>query len=135
MKSKAADKVALLRLVVGTVQQDGDESDSAVEKVIRKLIKSNKETIDTVTAQALEDAESGKPDDVAKLILENSILESFIPKTMSIEDIVVFITKENIDISSNDGKAMGAVMKALKSSGLTVQGSDVKLAIQMVVSK
>jgi uncharacterized protein YqeY len=132
MKSKAADKVALLRLVVGTVQQDGDESDSAVEKIIRKLIKSNKETIDMVT-QSLEPG-AQVSDETTKLISEIGILETFIPQTMTVEDIISFITKENIDVSSNDGKAMGAVMKALKTSGLTVQGADVKLAIQKVIS-
>jgi uncharacterized protein YqeY len=132
MKNKATDKVALLRLVVGTVQQDGDESDSAVEKIIRKLIKSNKETLDMVT-QSLEPG-AQVSDETAKLISEIGILETFIPQTMTVEDIISFITKENIDVSSNDGKAMGAVMKALKISGLTVQGSDVKIAIQKVVS-
>jgi uncharacterized protein YqeY len=128
MKSKATDKIALLRLVVGTVQQDGDESDSAVEKIIRKLIKSNKETLDMVT-QSLEPG-AQVSDETAKLISEIGILETFIPQTMTVEDIISFITKENIDVSSNDGKAMGAVMKVLKISGLTAQGTDVKIAIQ-----
>lgn len=133
MKAKATDKVALLRLVVGSVQQDADESDAAVEKIIRKLIKSNKETIDAITEQALKDAESGTPvvsDEVIKLVTENGVLESFISKTMSVDEIAEFITKEGIDITGNEGKAMGAVMKALKSAGLTAQGVDVKLAIK-----
>jgi uncharacterized protein YqeY len=129
MKSKATDKIALLRLVVGTVQQDGDESDSTVEKIIRKLIKSNKETLDMVT-QSLEPG-AQVSDETAKLISEIGILETFIPQTMTVEDIISFITKENIDVSSNDGKAMGAVMKAIKAFGLIAQGSDVKLAIQI----
>jgi uncharacterized protein YqeY len=133
MKAKATDKVALLRLVVGSVQQDADESDAAVEKIIRKLIKSNKETIDAITEQSLKDAESGTPvvsGEVTKLVIENGILESFIPKTMSVDEIAEFITKEGIEITGNEGKAMGAVMKALKGAGLTVQGTDVKLAIK-----
>ncbi len=123
MRAKATDKVALLRLVVGTAQQEADESDVAVEKIIRKLIKSNKETIDAITDHGLND-------EVANLVLENSILEAFIPKTMTVNEIAEFITKEGIEVSGNDGKAMGAVMKALKAAGLTVQGTDVKAAIQ-----
>ena len=133
MKNKESDKVALLRLVVGTVQQDGDESDSAVEKVVRKLIKSNKETLDMIIKSLEPGIQVSNETD--KLISEITILEDFIPKTMTVEEIVDFITKENIDVSGNEGKAMGAVIKAIKALGLIAQGSDVKLGIQKFHSK
>jgi uncharacterized protein YqeY len=133
MKAKASDKVALLRLVVGTVQQDGDDSDSAVEKVIRKLIKSNKETMDAITEQA-QDSEIGTPivsDDVTKLSLENSMLELFIPKLMTVDEIVTFITDNGFKFSDN-GKDIGSLMKILKCAGMTVRGTDIKAAIKQL---
>lgn len=137
MKAKESDKVALLRLVIGTAQQDGDESDLAIDKIIRKIIKSNKETLQALQDQSLQNDESGNSiisDNVSNLLLQNNILESFIPKTMTIEDIVKFITKENIEITGNEGKVMGNVIKALKSIGLSAQGSDVKSAIKQLVN-
>lgn len=120
MKAKLSAKVALLRLIIGTVQQDGDESDAAVEKVIRKMIKNNNQT-----AEALVDNNKDDTD----IRQENILLESFLPKTMSVEDIQQYIKDNNIDINGHEGKAIGMVIKAIKAAGLNAQGNDVKSAV------
>lgn len=121
MKAKDSDTVALLRLVVGSVQQDGDDSDTAVEKVIRKMIKSNNQTAEVL----VNNGGSAK-----EVLAENALLDSFLPKSLTVDEIVAFINENAIDVTGHAGKAMGAVMKALKDAGATVQGSDVKSAIE-----
>ncbi len=133
MVNKNSEVVALLRLVVGTAQQDNDESDVNLEKILRKMIKSNQQTIDALTD--LDSANKGTPvisDKCLSFVNENNLLNSFLPKTMAPEEIVEFIQSNDLDVSTNDGKAMGLVMKTLKSVGKSVQSADVKQAIEMV---
>ena len=127
MKSKDSDKVALLRLIVGNMQQNGDESDAAVEAVIRKLIKNNNITID-----ALKEQEK----DSSLIEQENEYLDSFLPKTLSVSEIQQFILDNNLDLTKvpSVGAAVGLVMKQCKQKGLTVQGSDVKSAVEEVLA-
>lgn len=119
MKSRDSDKSALLRLVVGTAQQEGDDSDTAVEKVIRKMIKSNNQTAEAVVANG------GTASEIHK---ENALLSSFLPQSMTVEEIKHHLAGkiERQPI----GKAMGAAMKILKADGKTAQGADVKKALE-----
>ena len=122
---KAGDKdtTSLLRVVVGEVQQKGDESDAAVEAIMRKMIKNNNETISVLDPQS---------PDIANLNKENSLLDNFLPKTMTEEEVVDFITAEGIDVAATKsvGQAVGLVMKAAKKAGKTVQGNAVKAAVE-----
>lgn len=119
MKSRDSKKSALLRLISGTAQQEGDSSDDAVEKIIRKMIKSNNQTAEAMIANG------GTASEIEK---ENALLESFLPKSISVEEIKQFISGK-VQLQPM-GKAMGAAMKLLKADGKTVQGSDVKKALE-----
>ena len=130
MKNKDTATLGFLRLVVGTVQQDGKEDDKTVEAIIRKMIKNNNQTIDTI-----KDDESKKDDRLA-LEHENDFLNDFLPQTMSGDDIREYISDKGIDVTSlpNQGAAMGAVMKALKADGKVAQGGDVKAVVESLLS-
>jgi hemerythrin superfamily protein len=113
--SRETEKSQLLRLVIGTVQQNGDESDTAVEAVIRKIIKGNDETLDIV-----------KEDD--QLVQENILLKSFLPESLSVEDVLGIIKDLGVQ-ETNVGKLTGIVIKHIKTTGKNVQGSTVKEAV------
>lgn len=68
MKSGDSDRVALLRLVIGSLQQDGDESDAAAEKVIRGIIKSNIQTAEALVRNG---------GTAVEVYAENALLKSF----------------------------------------------------------
>lgn len=120
MKSGNTDRAAVLRLVIGTLQQEGDESDVAAEKVIRKMIKSNNQTAEAVVLNG---------GTAVEIHAENSMLNSFLPKTMTVEEIKQYLDGK-VDPKGNPGKTMGAAMKLFKESNLNAQGADVKQAIK-----
>lgn len=124
MKEKNEVKKNILRVVLGevstlqsrTTKQIGDED---VHRVIRKVIQANDETM--------------KYGESSKLKEENQILSSFLPKTLSVEEIY----KELSDVvdqikMSNEGQAMGIAMKTLKSRKLVFLAEDVKSAINNI---
>lgn len=128
MKSKDVVKRDILRLVVGQVQQSDDESDDAVIKVIKKIVKSNTETLAVLSERALH-GES------IKILEENNVLLKFVPQAMSEEEIKEFVKENNIDLSSakNSGQAMGMLMKPLKASGKEVDATTVKKAVEELI--
>jgi len=126
MIAKDAVRRDILRLVIGQVQQSGDESDEAVIKIIKKIIKSNTETV-----EALESRDHVDVPEVLKLEDEIDFLEPYVPKAMSAEEIKAFISDNSIDLSSakNDGQAMGMLMKPLKGTGREIDSVVVKSVI------
>ena len=119
-----SDKVALLRLIIGTLQQEGDDSDDAAEKVIRKMIKSNLQTAEALVANG---------NTASEIYKENSLLNSFLPQTMSVPEIKVLLNQSDINFQiMNPGKAMGAAMKLCKANQWPAQGKDVKQAIDEI---
>jgi len=110
----ARDEISknILRLVLGEIQLKESStklSTAEHQAIIRKIIKSNQETI----ARLLE---SNRPDDVLILLKEIDILKAILPKDWDSNKIHQFIKDKNIDVISpkNEGQAIGAVMKALK---------------------
>lgn len=124
MKAGDRDKAALLRLVIGTLQQENTETDEAAEKVIRKMIKSNNQTAEALVANGSSAMEVHQ---------ENALLNSYLPKSMTVQEIKNYLSGK-IDVSENPGKVMGAAMKLFKDNNLNAQGSDVKQALQEMQS-
>lgn len=120
MKSGDNDKAALLRLIIGTLQQEGIDSDEAAEKIIRKMIKSNIQTAEAVVANG---------GTAVEIHQENVLLNSYLPKTMTVQEIKDYLSGK-VDASGNPGKVMGAAMKLFKENKLNAQGVDVKRALK-----
>jgi uncharacterized protein YqeY len=115
MKEKDEPRKEALRVVLGELsRQDQKElSDDDVVKVMKKLLKSEEELMEKSGATGSDFAE---------------ILESYLPKMASDEQIVAWI-RENIDFAQyrNKMQAMGPIMKHF---GAAADGNRVKQLIQ-----
>jgi len=127
MKSKDTVAREILRVALGEVQteearREGNLDEAAVQKILRKLMKSNTETL-----AATED-----PERRATLEQENAVLESLLPKTLNEDEIVAALAAvaEDIRAAKADGPATGLAMKQLKSEGAAVDGKTVAAAVK-----
>jgi uncharacterized protein YqeY len=127
MKARREVEKTILRLALGEVQTEEARrgstlSDDEVEKILRKLVKSNTETIG-MTEDAARKAE---------LQEELVILESILPKTMGADEVVAALAPvaDAIKGAAGDGPATGIAMKHLKSTGATVDGKTVSEAVR-----
>ena len=128
MKAGNTIEKDILRLAYGEVQtaeaRGTAVNDESVAAIVRKLVKSNEETI-TATA----DGEARRV-----LVEENVVLASLLPKSMGVADIVEALApvRDAIKAAGNDGQATGAAMKYLKASGAVVNGKDVTEAVKQI---
>ena len=132
MKEKREAERDILRLTFGEIQtaearSGKDITDDEVSQIVRKLIKSNEETL-TATADATAKA---------VLVTENTILATLLPKALTTDELVTHLgaVKDAISAAGNDGQATGVAMKHLKTLGLTVPGGDVQAAIKILRTK
>jgi uncharacterized protein YqeY len=131
---KSGDTVArdVLRLALGEIQTaearkaaalSADEATAAV----RKLIKSNEETL-----AAVGDADSR----ASALKHELEVLRALLPSQLTPAQIVDALKDQHaaIKAANNDGQATGIAMKHLKSTGASVDGKDVSAAVKQIRS-
>lgn len=126
---KARDAVAkeVLRVAIGEIdvaetRANAALDDASIEKILRKLVKSNNETLKML-----------KPGDEADALRrEVEILEALLPKMLSQEQVAAALAtvKEPILAANNDGQAIGVAMKHLKGLGSPVDGKTVRAAVQ-----
>lgn len=126
---KSGDAVArdALRLALSEIQAAETRAsaplpESDATAIVRKLIKSNEETLGLTT-----DAERA-----ATLKKETAILSGLLPKQLSVDEIVAALAgqRDAIKAAANDGQATGIAMKHLKSTGAPVSGNDVGAAVK-----
>jgi uncharacterized protein YqeY len=127
---KDRDEVAkdVLRVALGEIQtiehrKNATMSDEEAVAVVRKLVKSNEETL------AMSEGERA-----ATLRRENEILASLLPKTMDVDAIVAALEsqREAIRAAKSDGQATGIAMKHLKSTGAAFEGSVATEAVKKI---
>jgi uncharacterized protein len=130
--AKAKDTVAstILRLAQGEVQMIGvraerEATDEEAFAAIRKLIKSNEETLSSADGEK-----------AAVLRREISILSELLPKGLSVEEIAAALAEiaDAIKNAPADGQAMGVAMKHLRSKSITAPGADVTAAVKKIRS-
>jgi uncharacterized protein YqeY len=127
MKAGNALEKEILRVAIGEITTDRVRdgrtgSDEEAQAILRKLIKSNDESI-------------AASDDAAKkagLAEENRILGEFLPQSLDLDAIVAALAPvaDALKAAGNEGQATGLAMKHLKSAGAPVQGKDVALAVK-----
>jgi len=129
MKEGRIVEKEILRVAVGEITTQAARAgstggDEEAQAIIRKLVKSNEETL-----ALTEDAERR-----AALELENKTLGELLPKTLTVDEIVVLLqpAKDAIIAAGNDGQATGVAMKTLKASGAQVNGKDVSAAVRKI---
>jgi uncharacterized protein YqeY len=127
MKEGRTIEKEVLRVVLGEITTNAARpgmtgGDDEARAVIRKLIKSNEETL----------AASDEPTQRADLELEIRTLSQFLPPSLSVEEIVAALESvgDAIVSAGNEGQATGVAMKQLKASGAVVNGKDVSVAVK-----
>ncbi len=127
IKSGAHVEKEILRVAVGEISTEAARpgrqgNDEEALAILRKLLKSNEETLAATT----------DPEQRAVLAQEIEILAAYLPKSLSLDEIMQALASVALQIKAagNDGQATGLAMKQLKSSGLVVNGKDVTLAIK-----
>ena len=128
---KAKDEVArdVLRLALGEVQTGEARAsrplkDDEVAAILKKLVKSNEETL----------ALAGDSAQAPTLRKEIEILASLLPKTTSVADLVEALASQRdaLRAAKGDGPATGIAMKHLKTTGLVFEGNDVAAAVKAI---
>lgn len=122
----------VLGLAVGEVQTAEARAnrplhDDEVAAIVRKLLKSNEETL----ALAAGDEPKAAP-----LRREIEALSALLPKAMSVEAIAEALAPmaEALRTAKTDGQAMGVAMKHLKAAGAAVDAAAVQQAVKRVRS-
>ena len=128
MKAKDTVATTILRLAQSEVQASQlrvgrDLTDDEAFGVIRKLVKSNQDTLAVL-------GEGGAERETIQREIE--ILSELLPKRLSVEEILVALApvSEAIKAAGNDGQATGVAMKHLKGQGAQVAGNDVSEAVK-----
>jgi uncharacterized protein YqeY len=127
MKAGAIVEKEILRVAVGEItteqaREGRKGSDEEAQAILKKLVKSNEESLAVVS----------DPEKRAVLEEEIRILAAFLPKSLSVEEIVAALAPvvDAVRAAGNDGQATGVAMKHLKSTGATVGGKDVSEAVR-----
>lgn len=127
LRDKRSVEKEVLRVALGEVQAEenrrgSDISDEEAQKIVRKLIKSNTESLAVTKDQAGRD----------KLELENRTLESMLPKQLGLDEVLAALAAKSAEIKAagNEGQATGIAMKHLKSTGAQVDGKTVSEAVK-----
>lgn len=127
MKEKRDLEKEILKVALGEIQTAGarasrDLNDEEAIAIIRKLVKSNEETL------------VGTSDTAKRTVLEqeNAILGTLLPKGLTVDEILEKLgpARDAIRAAGNDGQATGVAVKHLKGLGLNVPGSDVSQAVK-----
>jgi uncharacterized protein len=131
MKAGNVVEKEILRVAIGEITteaaRDGRRGDDEEARaIVRKLIKSNDESLATVPT----------PEGRAVLEEENRILAEFLPKTLGVDDILRALEPVHaaIKAAGGEGQATGVAMKHLKAAGASVNGKDVAEAVKRVRS-
>ncbi len=119
-------KVALGELETTETRTGKDLPEDQAITIVRKLVKSNEESLAVITDEARCD----------KLKQEIAILNELLPQVLDVDAIVAALADQADAIrgAKADGPAIGMAMKHLKASGAVVEGKDVGTAVRQIRS-
>ncbi len=111
LKSGAKDKVSTLRMLNAALKNKQIDkrralSDDEVVETVRSLIKQRKDSIEQF-------AKGGRQDLVDKETAEVAVLEGYLPKQLSREEVESMVRDAIAQTGAQGAKDMGKVMKAL----------------------
>jgi hypothetical protein len=114
MRAKEATKLSVLRglksaLKYAAIEKaDNAVDDSAATQVIRKQVKQRQDSIESFE-------KGGRPELAAKEKEELEILNGYLPKGLSAEELSALVRETIAEIGATSKAQMGAVMKALQA--------------------
>lgn len=129
MKAGNTLEKEILRVAMGEITTDAARAgkkgdDEEAQAILKKLVKSNEESLEA----SQDDAQK------AQLRAEIEVLNSFLPKSLGVSEIVTALAPvaDAVKSAGNDGQATGVAMKHLKSLGAVVNGKDVSAAVRQL---
>src|ERR1043165_5861982 len=114
MRAKEAGELSVLRGVKSALKYarsekpDAGPDDSAAIQVIRKQVKQRQDSIESFE-------KGGRPELAAKEKEELEILNSYLPKGLSAEELSALVRETFAEVGATSKAQMGAVMKALQA--------------------
>jgi uncharacterized protein YqeY len=113
MRAKEAGKLSVLRGLKSALKYaeiekaDAGLDDSAAVQVIRKQVKQRQDSIESFE-------KGGRPELAAKEKEELEILNAYLPKGLSAEELSTLVRETIAEVGATSKAQMGAVMKALQ---------------------
>ena len=119
-------RLAYSETQLASARSGKDVNDDEVVAILKKLVKSNEETLAVATEPAQREP----------LAREIALLTAMLPKTLGVPEIVAALAPVGgaIQAAGNDGQATGVAMKHLKSTGASVDGKTVAEAVKQIRS-
>jgi len=130
LKAGRSTEKEILGVALGELQtveaRSGSLTDDEATGIVRKLVKSNRETLEVST----------DPGQRGKLEEEIRILEALLPRALDEDGLRAALAPQLDAIRSagNDGQATGIAMKALKAAGAVVDGKLVGAVVKKLRS-
>ena len=131
MLAKDAERLNALRMLksaIGYVQIERKTealSDADFTAVVQREVKKRRDSVEQFTS-------GGRPELAAKEQTEIAVLETFLPKQLSPEELESLVRATIQEVGATDKKQMGAVMKAVQAK---VAGRADGKAISTLVGK
>lgn len=132
MKAKESEKLSTLRMAKAALMNEQNKngadyvlSDDEIVKVLQTLVKQRKD--------AAEQYQTGGRADLAdKELAEISVLQAYLPREASDEEIKAAVASAIAETGATSAKDMGTVMKATiaKLAGMSVDGKKVNEAVR-----
>jgi uncharacterized protein YqeY len=124
--AKNIHRLAYSEMQLASARSGKDVSDDEAIAILKKLVKSNEETLAVATEATQREA----------LAREIALLTALLPKTLGVAEIVAALAPvtDGIRAAGNDGQATGVAMKHLKSTGASVDGKTVAAAVKQIRS-
>jgi uncharacterized protein YqeY len=114
MRAKEAGKLSVLRGLKSAMKYaaiekaDAGLDDAAATQVIRKQVKQRQDSIESFE-------KGGRPELAAKEKEELEILNAYLPKGLSAEELSALVRETMAEVGATSKAQMGAVMKALQA--------------------
>ena len=136
MKAKQAERLGVLRMLKAALKNVAIEKggaaavldDAEATTVIRKQVKQRQDSIESFN-------KGGRPELAAKEEAEMEILNGYLPKAMSPEDLAALVAEAIAEAGATSKAQMGAVMKiaSAKAAGRT-DGKALSMEVQRQLS-
>jgi uncharacterized protein YqeY len=132
MRSKDADRLSTLRMAKAALMNEQNKqgadhvlSDEEALKVVNSLVKQRRDAFEQYTG-------AGRDDLAEKEKAEMAVLEAYLPKSATPEEIAAAVESAVAETGASSVKDMGTVMKAAlaKLQGLTVDGKLVSETVK-----
>jgi len=132
MKAQDAPRTSTLRMVKAAmmnrqIEKGSELDDDDMQKLLRSLVKQRRDSIEQYE-------KAGRQELVDKEAAEIAVIETYLPKAASQDEIEQAVTTAIAETGATSMKDMGKVMKAVQAA-LTGKNADGRLVSEVVKSK